>query len=167
MRISKIKNGLVAAAMAAAMFAPSTVFAGGHEAAQDTSAMADVYKERSDAMKVLGGNIKTLSDMLFGQTDYDAAKALEASQAMNAVASSDVAALFPEGTMEPPSEALPIIWEEWDEFTGILADFATSTAALEAAAADGTDTKDAVQGAFMAVGGTCQTCHKKFRKEES
>jgi len=167
MRISKIKSGLAAATLAVSMMVSPAVFAGGHAASEDSGSSADVYKDRSDAMKVLGGNIKTLSDMLFGQAEYDSAKALEASQAMNAVASSDVAALFPEGTMEPPSEALPIIWEEWDEFNAILADFATSTAALEAAAADGTDTKDAVQGAFMAVGGACQTCHKKFRKEES
>ena len=166
MRISKIKSGLAAVAMAASMMMTSTVFAGGHEAAED-SGPVDIYKERSAAMKTLGGNIKTLSDMLFGQTEYDSAKALEAAQAMNAVASSDVAALFPEGTSEPPSEALPIIWEEWDEFEALLADFAASTAALEAAAADGTDTKAAVQGAFGAVGGNCQTCHKKFRKEES
>jgi len=167
MRISKIKSGLAAVALAVSMLAPSTVFAGGHEAAEEASAAPDIYKQRSDAMKVLGGNIKTLSDMLFGQTEYDAAKALEASQAMNAVASSDVAALFPEGTSEPPSEALPIIWEEWDEFEALLVEFAASTAALEAAAADGTDTKAAVQGAFGAVGGNCQACHKKFRKEES
>ena len=167
MRKFNIVSGLTAAALAVSVFAASPVLAGGHEAAESGPELTGVYKERSDAMKVLGGNIKILSDMLFGQAEYDAAKALEASQAMNAVASSDVAALFPEGSSESPSEALPIIWEEWDEFTGILTQFATDAAALEAAASDGTDTKDAVQGAFMAVGGACQTCHKKFRAEES
>ena len=167
MRKSIMTRGLMAAALAVSVFTTSPVLAGGHAAAEGSAELTGVYKDRSEAMKSLGADIKALSDMLFGQTEYDAAKALEASQGINAVASTDVAALFPEGSLEPPTEALPIIWEEWDEFKGILGQFATDAAALEAAAADGTDTKAAVQGAFMAVGGACQTCHKKFRAEES
>ena len=54
--------------------------------------------------------------------------------------------------MDPPSEALPSIWENWDEFAGLFKALNEQAAALEAAASDEADPQGAVKTAFNGNG---------------
>lgn len=71
--------------------------------------------------------------------------------------------LFPEGSGGGDSEALPAIWENWDEFLAI----AESGAGLAQQAIDAAAVGDATayQAAMRAFSGTCAQCHQQFRSD--
>ncbi|ODT79741.1 MAG: hypothetical protein ABS76_19430 [Pelagibacterium sp. SCN 64-44] len=70
--------------------------------------------------------------------------------------------LFPEGSIVGDSEALPAVWERWDEFVAIAdATRDSAQAGLEAAKAGDTAGYTA---ALQAIGGSCNQCHQVFRR---
>lgn len=69
--------------------------------------------------------------------------------------------IFPEGSNVGESEALPIIWEESEDFAAAVENVQEATAAFSAAAESGD--QDAIRGAFRDVGMACRGCHDRFR----
>ena len=70
--------------------------------------------------------------------------------------------LFPEGSLVGDSEALPAVWERWDEFVAIAnATRDSAQAGLDAARAGDTAGYTA---ALQAIGGSCNQCHQVFRR---
>ncbi|GAA3860084.1 cytochrome c [Celeribacter arenosi] len=111
---------------------------------------------RMDAMKTIGGSLKTLGDMAKGAVAFDAAAANAALDAVEQKAAA-VPALFEAQETDPESEAKPEIWTNWE-------DFVAKSKALEMAAAGATITDQASIGAAMgALGGTCKACHSDYR----
>jgi cytochrome c556 len=71
-------------------------------------------------------------------------------------------ALFREGAINDKSEALPVIWEQWDDFTAHLTTGQGYATDLLAAAKAG---DDAAWGATLKkFGGLCGDCHHTYRK---
>ncbi len=120
-----------------------------------------IVKERMDVMKSFGDSVKVMKDMLMGKASYDAAKIKEAARAMQEHAGEEMTAMFPEGSLDDHTEALPAIWEDWDRFSRLAGELRGKAAALEAAA----DDQAAFAAAFKDLGDTCLSCHTKFRKE--
>ena len=119
----------------------------------------DVIAKRLELMKALGPSLKTVSQMLNGQIEFnpDAAK-----QAMLKVAEhgKELPALFPEGS-HVGTRASELIWAEFDQFTAIYADLeAAGRAGAEAAAANDVE---GVRAALEAAGNACISCHEKYR----
>jgi cytochrome c556 len=75
---------------------------------------------------------------------------------------SNLTVLFPEGSDQVPgSEALPVIWQDWDTFQGNLRRGVIFATQLKAAAEAG---DAAAYGASLKqIGGLCGQCHQKFR----
>jgi cytochrome c556 len=73
-------------------------------------------------------------------------------------------ALFREGSITPKSEALPVIWERWDEFNALFVE-GQGLAAAALAAAQAGDTA-AYQTAIGGYRQLCGTCHQQFRGGE-
>lgn len=74
-----------------------------------------------------------------------------------------IPSLFPEGSIVGDSEALPVIWENWDAFIAIVDDGRIAAqAAIEAAEVGDAAAYDA---ALRTLGGTCGQCHQQFRVE--
>ena len=71
--------------------------------------------------------------------------------------------LFPAGS--EGGQALPIIWEEPDEFAAKWEELVKTTAALAAAAA-GDDPK-ATAKAFKAAGASCKGCHERYQEGDA
>lgn len=111
---------------------------------------------RMDAMKAIGGSMKTLGDMAKGATDFDAAAAQAALDTVAAKAA-EVPALFEAQETDPESEAKPEIWTNWDDFV--------SKAQAMQAAAEGASIGSAadIGPAMGALGGTCKACHSDYR----
>ena len=120
-----------------------------------------VVKERMDMMDEIARGMKTIGAMIKGETAYDAqtakASALEIYGHM-----SHIAEMFPEGSTDKPSEALPAIWENWDEFVALADKLKTDAKTLAEIA--GTASSGAeIKGQFAIVGQSCGSCHEKFR----
>lgn len=118
---------------------------------------ADV-KARQDAMGTIGAQMKTLTQMAKGETDFSV-DAAQAALATIAETATTVPALFEAPSQDAESEASDTIWENWD-------DFVSKAEALEAAASAASEsvTDPATLGAAMgSVGGACGACHKPYK----
>ena len=73
----------------------------------------------------------------------------------------DLPALFPENSIVGDSKALPVIWENLDEFNGLFAKQLDNAKALKVAAEAGDAA--AYAATIKAMGGVCGECHEKFR----
>ncbi len=121
-----------------------------------------VVKERMDVMKGIRDDMKPLRRMIRGRADYDQGEFLERVQSIKAV-SADIPALFPEGSLQKPSEALPAIWENWDDFSTQAAQFHERVIALESAV-QGNDMNQ-IRSNFRSVAQTCKACHDDYQKD--
>lgn len=121
-----------------------------------------VVKERMELMKGMGDAMKTMGAMFKGQADYDPAVVAEKA-AYLADHANKIPDLTPEGSNENPSEALPIIWQEWDGYVESSELLGTEGAKLVEIANNGAEER-AAKIQFAKVSKTCGTCHEKYRK---
>lgn len=147
-----IRTFAITAALAFAISQPG-IADGDH----DHDAHTGIYKERADTMKGFGGAAKSTGAMFKGETPFDLAKVQAAGQLV-ATKAPTLPSLFPEGTNEGESEALPIIWEDWEGFTA-AAKLLGERAAVLASAED----PKAAGAAFGAMVKACGGCHEKYR----
>jgi cytochrome c556 len=123
-------------------------------------------KERRHLMKeTVAPNAKLGGQMVKGTVPFDAAKAAKAMTAINGVPDKYVT-LFPKGTEQgavPDSEALPKIWESFDEFKADAQKLKDASAAAGLAAAQG---KEAFAAAFNDMTKACKQCHESFRAKD-
>ena len=121
-----------------------------------------VVKERMEMMKGMGDAMKTMGAMFKGQADYDPAAVAEKATYL-ADHAGKIPDLTPEGSNEHPSEALPIIWQEWDGYVESSELLATEGAKLVEIANNGAEER-AAKIQFAKVSKTCGTCHETYRK---
>lgn len=114
---------------------------------------------RMDSMKAMGEATKVLGEMAKGVTGFDAAAA-RAAMGRLAAEAARTEALFEAPEQDPKSEALPKIWDSWD-------DFLARSAALEQTATrlqTGLDDLDAVRAGLGEIGTACKACHSEYRE---
>ncbi len=116
-------------------------------------------KARMDAMGVISDNTKVLGKMAKGERVFDPLAARDAAQII-ATTAIDVPGLFEAPETDPKSEALPAIWEEFDDFVAKTQDMA----AAAQAASTGIETMADLQSALSSIGGTCKACHELYRE---
>lgn len=119
-----------------------------------------IYKYRSGVMKAVGGQMAAMGASLKGQV-------FTANLKLHARAMSDLADIvphiFPEGSGDKKSEALPAVWDKPVEFKSRVDDFVSAAKQLEKIVDSG-DMK-AVGGGVQKLGKTCKGCHDNFREE--
>ena len=93
-----------------------------------------IVKERMDLMKGIGDAMKTLTAMFKGEVEYDAGVVREAARTIQSRAGEHITKLFPEGSLDKPTEALPTVWEDWATFERHANDLQTYSTVLEEAA---------------------------------
>lgn len=120
-----------------------------------------IVKERMDLMKGMGDRTKALGAMIKGKTNFDPATVREAAIFIGE-ASTRFVTLFPAGSDQKPTEALPTVWTEWPRFEAIAKELSAAAAKLEAT----TDSADAeaIRRPFADVAKLCMACHKQFRE---
>ena len=92
-----------------------------------------VVKERMELMKDIGKSMKTLTQMFKGETEYDAEEVKTAAAQIRDHAEK-ITAMFPEGSLDKPTEALPAIWQDWPAFEALVNQLAGYSGALIEAA---------------------------------
>ena len=121
----------------------------------------NAIKYRQAVMGAMAGHTGAFSMIAFGMVDHP--EYLQSHANALADAGAQLKILFPEGSGEGDTHALPAIWEEPEEFSAAAAEAERATAELRGAAASG-DRKTITQ-AFKAVGLACKGCHENYREE--
>lgn len=75
-----------------------------------------IVGERMMGMMMLGEQVKVLAPIADDPGAEDLGKVREAAAMIEMHAGAAMTDLFPEGSIESPSEAKPAIWERWEEF---------------------------------------------------
>ncbi len=116
--------------------------------------------KRMQLMKQMGTDLKALAAMARGQTDFDAeqAKKLLAEIAQYSRQSADV---FAAEQSDPKSEALPVIWQDFNDFTA-RAEALTRYAQTAASASQ--LTAGALKAHVGELGAACKSCHERYKK---
>lgn len=121
-----------------------------------------VVKERMDVMKDISEQMKVFGEMIKGQQPWNSEEAVRAARTI-AGHSAHIAEMFPEGSIEGVSEAMPSIWTDWDRFVALSDELKSSASVLANSSATATAPGEIIEP-FNAVGRTCSACHKDFRK---
>lgn len=145
----------ISLAVAGALTAGATIAAFAHTGAKG------VVKQRMDAMGDIAEQMKLLGGMVQEKTAFDAGVAAKAASIVAGHAE-EIPALFPEGSTDHPSEALPIIWTDWPRFEASAWKLAMDAAAL-GNAAQAADNADDIKATLAEVASSCKSCHEVFR----
>lgn len=149
---------------AGVLLAGVLLYAGGGAALAQKSP-ADTIKARQEAMKSMGGNLKTINDQLKGATPDVAA--IKTAVANISASGKDVASLFPAGTGPEAgvkTRAKPEIWSQAADFKAAADNFNAGNAKFSQVVAGGN--VDAIKADVKAFSDGCGGCHMKFRAPE-
>lgn len=118
------------------------------------SGATGIVKERMDGMSAMGKAVKGLSPIMRGKEDYDADAVRAAAEVFIAHAGEEMVKLFPEGSNDMPSVALPAIWEEPEEFAALAEKLQVYATGLKEGAENGLADKAANGSAASMMGGS-------------
>lgn len=130
--------------------------------AQAHDGATGIIKERMKVMKFIAQNTKMIAPYAMGAQDMNF-KAVEGAAEQISMAAKSVMTKFPKDSTSEESEAKPNIWENWDEFVGILNKLSSDAAKLSSMAAS---QQDGITQQFGAMTQNCKTCHTKFRQKK-
>ena len=117
-------------------------------------------KARMQAMGHIGASTKVLGQMAKKATAFDAATA-RAEAAKIATEATRIEALFQAEEGDPKSEALPIIWQQFGDFTQMAEELHN----VADTASGRIETLEDLQSEMRAIGKTCGTCHEVYRQK--
>ncbi|MCB1471886.1 MAG: cytochrome c [Rhodobiaceae bacterium] len=120
-----------------------------------------VVKQRMEAMKDTASQMKTIAGMVKGESALDA-EVVASSATIISRHAEEIPGLFPEGSIRKPSEALPEIWTNWDDFTSRAQRLAGRARNLAEIAGSNAEA-GALAATFAAMGETCKNCHTRYR----
>ena len=126
--------------------------AAAHQGVKDAKVKAWMH-----SMSEAGQASKTLGNMAKGSASFDAAQAAAAKATLIEVAA-NIPVLFETEASDPVSEALPAIWENFDDFASKADAMKVAAEALDASSADG------ISAGIRALGRSCGGCHRTYRK---
>ena len=116
-------------------------------------------KERMMVMKEMAGNTKIIGQMLKGKTAFDSNQVKLALERLSAL-SLETPKVFTINATDPKSEAMPNIWDEFDEFTKLSKDLAETSIVL----ANSIATIEDLRPALKKVSSGCKACHSRYRE---
>lgn len=124
----------------------------------------ELVEQRQDHMKVFGNAFRVTGGYL-REDAFTIEEVQEAVMPAAAIAP-DILSWFPEGTEVGVSDsrALPLIWEQWDEFSEIANSASQAIVDFEEVVALGDPAS--IGAAMGQAGQACGACHDTYRAEE-
>jgi cytochrome c556 len=141
------------------------VTAAGPVSALDLEQASQAAETRQSVMTVIRWNVVPMAGMVKEQIPYDSARFRLHAGRVGYMATMIVDA-YRANTSEYPleTEALDVIWTEFDEFERLAVALQEQADALNNVAMG--DDFAATKAAFLDVGQACKNCHDKFREED-
>ncbi|MDX2171310.1 MAG: cytochrome c [Deltaproteobacteria bacterium] len=119
-------------------------------------------KDRHWMMEDLGDQVENINEAFdLGSEGFDTEVIQRAAGAI-AMSAHRIPSLFPQGSTDPKSRALPAIWTNWDKFTALAKQLEDQAASLQKAA--GAEDDENLKGKVNKLTATCKSCHDQFRK---
>jgi len=118
-------------------------------------------RDRHELMETQGEEAENINMALSGAEGMDTGIIQRDAQAI-AVSAARIPSLFPKGSTDPNSRALPVIWDKWDDFVQHAKDLEHDAQSLSNAAGQGL--AEEIQGKVKKMMGACKSCHDQFRK---
>jgi cytochrome c556 len=133
--------------------------------AQDPDKLARAVETRQAVFTIIGWNIGPMAGMVKEEVPYDAEVFAKGAERI-AFASTMIrdAVRVDTREAEAKTEALPKIWDEFDEFEMLAENLEASSAELVAVAKIGEF--DASRSAFLKMAEDCKACHERFRQKK-
>ncbi len=125
------------------------------------SGATGVVKQRMDGMKEMSNATKALGAVKAGAIPF-APEVIRRAAGQLRKHGEEAHHLFPEGSLQDESEALPLIWTDRASFDRILDDLIAAADRLDQVAED----QDMALAVADDVATTCKTCHEKFREKK-
>ncbi|MDJ0992563.1 MAG: cytochrome c [Dinoroseobacter sp.] len=125
-----------------------------HEGVKNPAVMA-----RMNGMKTISENMKVVGEMAKGKTRFDVSAARAAMVAV-AEGAAETPALFTPEEDDPKSEALPLIWERFDDFTEKANRLEILASQLSASIEEPED----LRSALFVLGENCKSCHELYKE---
>lgn len=122
---------------------------------------AELVKYRASIMKTIGGHMEAIVAIVKGEVPYKSDLAYHAQSLADAAPRALPA--FETKAMTDKSEALPKIWENWDEFEKAATTFEQAAGKFSAAVAGGSMAE--IGPALGALGKSCKGCHDEFMEQ--
>jgi cytochrome c556 len=152
---------VVAVALGAFVVAPAVVPAHQHDLKE---LPAGPIRDRHELMESIGQQAKNINDAFnVGVEGFDTGIIQRAGTAI-AMSAARIPGLFPKGSTDPHSRALPAIWDNWDKFDQLAKDLEHEATSLANAAGSEQDEKLKEKANKMFA--TCKSCHDQFRRPE-
>lgn len=121
-------------------------------------------RDRHELMKTIGDQAQSIHDAFnTGAEGFDTGVIQRAAQVIGDSAH-HIPDLFPPGSTDPNSRALPAIWDNWDKFVQLSKQLEEQAQSLSRAADSGNDEK--LKEKSQKMMGTCKSCHDQFRRPE-
>ena len=127
---------------------------------------AGPIRDRHWLMEDMGDQAENINDAFdLGSEGFDTEVIMRAAGAI-AMNAHRIPSLYPKGSTDPHSRALPAIWEgaNWDKFTPPGPQLETQANSLQKAAGDEDD--ENLKEKTTKLFATCKSCHDQFRKPD-
>jgi len=116
---------------------------------------------RQNALSLMHKNFAVMGDMIKGDIEYDDEIFVARAEDFAKLASIPWVAFSVEGAMPGENtDALPAIWDNWDDFQERANEFQTHADQLADVAIGA---RDQAKDAFMTVAQSCKGCHDNYR----
>ena len=123
---------------------------------------AGPIRDRHWLMEDMGDQAENINDAFdLGSEGFDTEVIQRAAGAI-AMNAHRIPGMFPKGSTDPKSRALPAIWDNWDKFTGLAKQLEDQAFKLSQAA--GAEDDEFLKDKSQKLGATCKSCHEQFRK---
>jgi len=120
-------------------------------------------RDRHELMESMRKQAESIEQVTNAAGDApDTAVIQRAAQAIS-MSAARIPNLFPKGSTDPMSRALPAIWDDAEKFQQLAKDLQQQATALSNAAAAGSKS---VAEKSRTLSATCKSCHDQFRRPE-
>ena len=123
-----------------------------------------VVKQRMEAMSDMGDAMKAMASMVKGKQAFEPTVFIQSGETIMEH-SEMMPKLFPAGSLEGKSEALPAIWQKWDDFVSLAYRTKTDAEELVQMSRDGEELRPLTKQ-FVKLASDCKACHKDYRKKK-
>jgi len=119
-------------------------------------------RDRHELMESQGQNAENINSAFAEGVEGVATGVIQREAQAIAGSAHRIPDLFPKGSLDPNSRALPAIWENWDKFVALAKQLEEQATSLSNAA--GTGEAEELKEKTQKMMATCKSCHDQFRR---